>query len=154
MEREFTDEPPPDGAWSTDDVDGWTIDGSDDHPARLADATALLDRELPDPRFVDTAYLRWIYRDNPLGRAVERHQQVQRQPSIAAAHRYQNSDQLLKPSILFFAPQRDLEVDSPLQCPHEWGHPRSDFVQQIRLRRPIGIGLVLQLLRQISWALV
>ena len=46
-----------------DGVEGWTVDGSSDDPVLLRDATALLDTELPDPRFVDTAYLRWIYRD-------------------------------------------------------------------------------------------
>lgn len=34
--------------------------------------TALLDAELPDPRFVDTAYLRWLYSDNPHGEAIRR----------------------------------------------------------------------------------
>ncbi len=70
-----TSQPPP-HAVVHEGVDGWTIDGSGDDPTLLADATALLDGELPDPRFADTGYLRWIYRDNPLGRAIERHQQV------------------------------------------------------------------------------
>jgi hypothetical protein len=66
----------PEGATVHDGVDGWTIDGSSDDPVILADATALLDAELPDPRFVSTDYLRWAYRENPLGRAWERHQQL------------------------------------------------------------------------------
>ncbi|MEQ8841769.1 MAG: hypothetical protein RIB98_12390 [Acidimicrobiales bacterium] len=67
---------PPDGAVVHDDVEGWTIDGSSDEPAVLDAATELLDAELPDPRFVSSDYLRWAYRENPLGRAWERHQQV------------------------------------------------------------------------------
>lgn len=35
--------------------------------------TALLDAELPDPRFVDSAYLHWLYDDNPLGPAFQEH---------------------------------------------------------------------------------
>lgn len=70
-----TPEPPP-GATVHDDVEGWTIDGRSDDPAVLDAATALLDAELPDPRFVSSDYLRWAYRENPLGRAWERHQQV------------------------------------------------------------------------------
>lgn len=68
--------PPPEGATVHDDVEGWTIDGRADDPAILDAATALLDGELPDPRFVSSDYLRWAYRENPLGRAWERHQQV------------------------------------------------------------------------------
>lgn len=68
--------PPPEGATVHDDVEGWTIDGRTDDPAILDAATALLDGELPDPRFVSSDYLRWAYRENPLGRAWERHQQV------------------------------------------------------------------------------
>lgn len=68
--------PPPEGATIHDDVEGWTIDGRADDPAILDAATALLDGELPDPRFVSSDYLRWAYRENPLGRAWERHQQV------------------------------------------------------------------------------
>ena len=67
---------PPDGATVHDGVEGWTIDGRTDDPAILDAATALLDGELPDPRFVSSDYLRWAYRENPLGRAWERHQQV------------------------------------------------------------------------------
>ena len=45
--------------------------------AVLRDATDLLRAELPDPRLADdTAYLRWCYRDNPLGRAWERYHYV------------------------------------------------------------------------------
>lgn len=66
----------PEGAIVHDGVDGWTIDGSSDDPDILTEATALLDSELPDPRFVSTEYLRWAYRENPLGRAWERHQQL------------------------------------------------------------------------------
>ena len=67
---------PPDGATVHDGVEGWTIDGSSDDPTLLDAATALLDRELPDPRFVSSSYLRWAYRENPLGRGIERYQQV------------------------------------------------------------------------------
>ena len=67
---------PPPGATVHDEVEGWTIDGSSDDPAILDAATALLDAELPDPRFVSSDYLRWAYRENPLGRAWERHQQI------------------------------------------------------------------------------
>ncbi|MEM7139958.1 MAG: hypothetical protein AAF548_02935 [Actinomycetota bacterium] len=69
-------ERPPQGAVVHDGVEGWTIDGSSDDPQILVDATKLLDQELPDPRFVSTDYLHWAYRENPLGRAWERHQQV------------------------------------------------------------------------------
>ena len=65
---------PPRGATVHEGVEGWTIDGSSDDQKILDDATALLDAELPDPRFVSPDYLRWAYRDNPLGRAIERHQ--------------------------------------------------------------------------------
>lgn len=67
---------PPTGARVHEGVEGWTVDGSSDDPQLLVDATALLDAELPDPRFVSTDYLRWGYRENPLGRAVERYQYV------------------------------------------------------------------------------
>jgi hypothetical protein len=67
---------PPDGATVHDGVEGWTVDGRSDDPTILDAATSLLDGELPDPRFVSTDYLRWAYRENPLGRAWERHQQV------------------------------------------------------------------------------
>jgi GNAT superfamily N-acetyltransferase len=40
-------------------------DRSDDH----ARNTELLDAELPTPRYADTAYLQWLYDENPLGRA-------------------------------------------------------------------------------------
>lgn len=39
-----------------------------DTDASLAAATELLGAELPDPRFGDDAYLRWLYLDNPCGR--------------------------------------------------------------------------------------
>lgn len=39
-----------------------------DDAASLAAATELLGAELPDPRFEDDAYLRWLYLDNPCGR--------------------------------------------------------------------------------------
>ena len=56
---------------------GWTVDGSADDGVLLRDATDLLRAELPDPRLTDdTAYLRWCYRDNPLGRAWERYHYV------------------------------------------------------------------------------
>ncbi len=67
---------PPQGAAVHEGVEGWTIDESSDDQKILDDATALLDAELPDPRFVSSDYLRWAYRDNPLGRAIERHQIV------------------------------------------------------------------------------
>ena len=58
-------------------VEGWTISGSSGDDAVLADATDLLRAELPDPRLADdTAYLRWSYRDNPLGQAWERYHYV------------------------------------------------------------------------------
>ncbi len=66
----------PDGATVHEGVEGWTVDGSSDDQSILDNATALLDAELPDPRFVSSDYLRWAYRDNPLGRAIERHQIV------------------------------------------------------------------------------
>ena len=81
---------PPDGAVAHDGVEGWTIDGSGDDPTLLDAATALLERELPDPRFVDSAYLRWAYRDNPLGRAVERYQQVPVDADLRLAAHYVN----------------------------------------------------------------
>ena len=74
--RPEADEPPPEGAWTTPGVPGWTIDGSDDDPKPLADGTALLRAELPDPRLVDTEYLRWWYRGSPAGRAWERYHYV------------------------------------------------------------------------------
>lgn len=67
------DEPPPEGAWITRGVPGWTIDGSGDDPELLVDGTALLQAELPDPRLEDTEYLHWCYRANPAGRAWERY---------------------------------------------------------------------------------
>ncbi len=38
----------------------------------LASSTELLDAELPNPRFVDDAYLRWLYDENPHGHAIQR----------------------------------------------------------------------------------
>ncbi len=38
----------------------------------LRASTELLDAELPDPRFADEAYLRWLYEENPHGRAIQR----------------------------------------------------------------------------------
>ncbi len=67
---------PLEGATVHEGVEGWTIDGSSDDPGLLTAAAALLDLELPDPRFVDDSYLRWCYHKNPLGRAVQRHQQI------------------------------------------------------------------------------
>ena len=83
-------ESPPPGAVVHDGVEGWTVDGSGDDPALLADATGLLDRELPDPRFVSSEYLRWAYHENPLGRAVERHQQVPHGDGVRLAAHYAN----------------------------------------------------------------
>jgi hypothetical protein len=85
-----TPESPPPGAVVHDGVEGWTIGGSNDDPALLPAATGLLDRELPDPRFVSDAYLRWAYRENPLGRAVERHQQVPHGDGVRLAAHYAN----------------------------------------------------------------
>ena len=34
--------------------------------------TELLDAELPSPRFVDDAYLHWLYDENPFGPAIQR----------------------------------------------------------------------------------
>ena len=59
-----------------DGVDGWTVDGSADDQTLLKEATALLSQELPDPRLVSSDYLRWAYRENPLGQAIERYQIV------------------------------------------------------------------------------
>ncbi len=67
---------PPEGSTVHEGVEGWTIDGSSNDSSLLVEATGLLARELPDPRFVDDAYLRWSYRENPLGRAIERHQMI------------------------------------------------------------------------------
>lgn len=69
-------EPVPADAWVTDGVEGWTIDGSPDDPELLVDGTELLEAELPDPRLVDTEYLQWCYRSNPVGRAWERYHYV------------------------------------------------------------------------------
>ncbi len=64
----------------TDGVSGWTVSGygsSADDDVLLRDATNLLRAELPDPRLADdTAYLRWCYRQNPLGAAWERYHYV------------------------------------------------------------------------------
>jgi len=81
---------PPAGATIHDDIEGWTIDGSSDDPALLDAATALLDQELPDPRFASSAYLHWAYRENPLGRAWERHQQVPHGETTKLAAHYVN----------------------------------------------------------------
>ncbi|GJM39343.1 MAG: hypothetical protein DHS20C19_27100 [Acidimicrobiales bacterium] len=81
---------PPEGAVMHEGVEGWTIDGSSDDPQILADATALLDQELPDPRFVSTDYLRWAYRENPLGRAWERHQHVAEGGGVKLVAHYAN----------------------------------------------------------------
>lgn len=40
--------------------------------SELAAATELLRAELPNPRFVDDTYLRWLYEENPHGRAIRR----------------------------------------------------------------------------------
>ena len=40
--------------------------------ADLAASTRLLAAELPDDRFVDDRYLRWLYTENPLGPAIQR----------------------------------------------------------------------------------
>jgi len=81
---------PPAGAVHHDGVEGWTTDGSSDDPALLDAATALLDLEPPDPRFVDSSYLHWAYRENPLGRAIERHQQIPDGDSIELVAHYVN----------------------------------------------------------------
>lgn len=57
----------------------------------LADATDLLRAELPDPRLIDdTAYLRWSYRDSPLGPAWERYHYIKApddgRPLLVAHH--------------------------------------------------------------------
>jgi hypothetical protein len=47
------------------------VNGFDDQTARRREHirnTELLDAELPDARFVDETYLRWLYDENPLGR--------------------------------------------------------------------------------------
>ncbi len=48
----------------------WMNDESPD--ADLSANTELLAAELPDVRFSDDRYLHWLYRENPLGRAIER----------------------------------------------------------------------------------
>jgi len=45
---------------------------ADPDDADLAASTELLAAELPDDRFVDTRYLRWLYAENPLGAAIQR----------------------------------------------------------------------------------
>lgn len=80
----------PEGATVHEGVEGWTIDGSSDEPSILADATELLDAELPDPRFVSIDYLRWAYRENPLGRAWERHQQIADGAGVRLVAHYAN----------------------------------------------------------------
>lgn len=66
------------GTRTVEGAAGWTIGGSARDDAVLADATELLRAELPDPRLADdTAYLRWSYRDNPLGPAWERYHYVE-----------------------------------------------------------------------------
>ncbi len=67
---------PPADARRVEGVEGFTCDGSSRHPRLHVDATALLDAELPDPRFVDTATLRWAYLDNPDGPAWDRYHYV------------------------------------------------------------------------------
>lgn len=42
-------------------------DGRAAHPVDHAATTGLLNAELPDPRFVDDSYLRWLYQENPVG---------------------------------------------------------------------------------------
>ncbi len=66
-----------------DGIEGWTVDDHSPQPALLAEATALLDAELPDPRFGSAEYLQWCYRENPLGRAIARYQQI---PTENGAH--------------------------------------------------------------------
>lgn len=72
----MTQSHPPERGFVHEGVEGWTLDGSANDPALLTAATDLLDLELPDPRFVDDNYLRWCYHENPLGRAIQRHQQI------------------------------------------------------------------------------
>ena len=79
---------PPVGATIHEGVEGWTIDGRSDDPTILSDATELLDAELPDPRFASIDYLRWAYRDNPLGRAWERHQQIPEDDTVRLVAHY------------------------------------------------------------------
>jgi hypothetical protein len=81
---------PPPGATVHEGIEGWTVDGSSDDPALLDAATALLDQELPDPRFASSDYLHWVYRENPLGRAWERHQQVPAGKTTKLAAHYVN----------------------------------------------------------------
>lgn len=71
------DDPRRRDCWTTRGVAGWTIRGSGNDDIVLTDGTGLLRAELPDPRLEDdTAYLRWCYRDNPLGPAWERYHYV------------------------------------------------------------------------------
>lgn len=47
-----------------------SVAATDDSLADHAKNTELLNAELPDPRFVDASYLRWLYGQNPLGSGI------------------------------------------------------------------------------------
>ena len=48
------------------------VPAADQPEPDLAASTQLLAAELPDSRFVDDRYLRWLYAENPLGPAIQR----------------------------------------------------------------------------------
>jgi hypothetical protein len=50
-----------------------TLESTADVEAQHARNTELLHAELPDPRFVDSSYLRWLYDQNPAGEGVHAH---------------------------------------------------------------------------------
>ena len=58
--------------------------------------TELLDAELPDPRFADATYLRWLYDENPLGPSYDHH--IDDDDGVRVGHyalipqRYRNRD--------------------------------------------------------------
>lgn len=84
------DNAPPSDAVFHEGVEGWTISQSSDDLGLLDSATALLAQELPDARFESNAYLTWAYRENPLGRAVERYQQVEGAGGVRLVAHYAN----------------------------------------------------------------
>jgi hypothetical protein len=61
----------------------------------LVASMELINAELPDPRFVDAAYLQWLYRDNPYGLAEDRSVDIDGQRVAHYAlipQRYRNAD--------------------------------------------------------------
>lgn len=64
-------------------------------------ATELLGSELPDTRFVDDSYLRWLYDENPCGNAIER--DVDDEHGLRIAH-------------YALIPQEYLGPEGPVRC--------------------------------------